>query len=314
MSDLWPNTAAVIDNGPDKFRTLTDNLPTASPGAYGVHCLVNAKWYIGISFDVVKRRSEHELAADKRSRLAKAVRKHGRSSFVFIPLYRSFTSDHKVMQPIETDLILTYKSHLEGYNQVIRLFGAYGAGYGPIHQAACVAAQNTPDALERKSRHGKRLAASHPKTIEVLAAGRLLGTAASLATAAERYSDPVWEGARIAAIKAAHERPEVKANVTLANRQTHSTPEYQANHAAAMASAEVRAKISAAVIPTMQQGWAKRRALYGPSGGNENGGKNLQTPENKAKSADARRACGMYERKRLPKETRQPQLPILEDV
>jgi len=252
-SDLWNN-----------FRTVIGNTPVSRAGAYGIYCILNGKWYIGITgISVAKRLHQHRWSANGAGpKFRNALVKYGFDNFIVVPLFYCISDDTTELPYIELALISTYSSSGKtGFNTNLSagIVGPYGPEFGAIMSAVRKEHFSDPDNL---ARHKVRQKKSHARP-EVRAK-----LSASLT---EYFASPEAREKDGAAVKQSHARPEVKANIANAQRKRFANPEARAATSAAtkaaMARPEVFEKVSKASVETWkdpevrQKRVSARRAL-----------------------------------------------------
>ncbi len=114
------------------FKIRPDNFPLHLPGAYRYLHLESGKSYVGITQNIAKRKHDENSGARK---FANAIRKYGRSSFVYEPLF--YLTDGKIDRNwlccLESKLINTFDSVNNGYN--IKVADGGVGPYGPEFNA-----------------------------------------------------------------------------------------------------------------------------------------------------------------------------------
>jgi group I intron endonuclease len=214
----------ILHEESELFGFLVDpsNWPLPIPGAYGLFCAINDKWYIGISQNVYRRICEHSRIRKRCGpKLRRALEKYGPSSFRVIPLCYSL-SGTDWLPDLEASLIRDFDAALNGYNIVVASggVGPYGEEFSRIMKQALA----RPEVRERQS-----------------AAARIVGARPDIRAKRSAFfrkwlSDPEFKRARQDAIDAANQRPETKDRRKAAGSQLFDDPLLAAKHSKAVQS------------------------------------------------------------------------------
>jgi len=236
-SDLWHN-----------FRTVSGNTPLSRAGAYGIYCILNGKWYIGVTgTSVASRLDQHRwLAKSAGKKFKNALIKYGFDNFIVVPLLYCISDDTTELPYIELALIAAYNaSGKSGYNVNLSAgnVGPFGPEFGAIISAARKAHFSDPENL---ARHKARQKKSHARP-EVRAK-----LSASLT---EYFASQEAREKDGAAIKRSHARPEVKANIASAQRKRFANTEARAATGAATRAAMARPEVLEKVSKASVEAW-----------------------------------------------------------
>lgn len=206
-----------------------------SSGIYGIHNLVNDKWYVGQAADIEKRWASHRwsLSAGKgeSEHFLRAWRKYGADAFEWIVLELCPPAD---LNRRETFWIAEKDSFRNGYN---RTLGGEG-GTGRIQSEeekrrraeSLSIAYATPEYREKRSALSKAMWASSEYRNKLLPI-----RAATMSTAAykekisksskARYQDPEYRKNYLCKMRAYFSDPANREKILRVNRQTCANPE-----------------------------------------------------------------------------------------
>lgn len=215
------------------FVVDVENHPLKRAGLYLIQHIGTGRPYIGATMNMHRRSFEHGRGHHG-PKLGRAIKKHGRAAFRFVPLYYSTDGSTTELLEIEALLIADFGSVKDGYNVHVasRGIGPYGEG----HREACRRAARKPGAREKRSAASKRRFSSAEARQELSdRAHKRLSTPEAKAKQAKNFGrdDPEKEAKRKAAAKAGASTPEAKAKHLVAIRALVATPEWRANNRAA---------------------------------------------------------------------------------
>lgn len=127
------------------FQVEENNVPREKAGAYLFLNLLDGQAYVGVGVNVAKRCRGRE---NDKMLLGRAIRKHGISNFLLIPLYYSLENTGEELTTIEVDLIIDWETlHPNGYNIIAssKSGGKRGEAYLKLQRAGIAAAWNDPE-------------------------------------------------------------------------------------------------------------------------------------------------------------------------
>lgn len=246
-SDLWHN-----------FRTVSGNTPLSRAGAYGIYCLPNGKWYIGVTgISVAKRLDQHRgVARSAGPKFRNALIKYGFGNFIVVPLFYCIVDDTTELPYIEQALISAYSaSGRTGFNTNLSAgrVGPFGPEFGVIISAAKKEHFSDPENLARHKARQKKVFA-RPEV------------RAKLSTSLTAYfANPEARAKNSAAVMQAYSDPVVRAKVSAGQRKRFADPEARAATSAAtkaaMARPEVLEKVSKASAETWKDPQVRQRRM-----------------------------------------------------
>lgn len=249
------------------FFTYPYNVPQCQPGVYGLRCIPNGKWYVGIGNNLAKRSRSHGDGLGQ-SKIARAIRKHGRKNFVIIPLFYCIgRPNRKLMGTVETTFIRELNSIQNGYNIIEHDPGA-AYKYGAFHSELLKAAFKRPEVIERVTAANQKIMVNPAVKLKLSAAVRAA------------YDDPI-----------VHEKISAKVTASWQDLKT------RALHVAARSTAAYKLQaIGNLRNPTSN---AKRTATRSTPEFRAASRAHLQSPEMQEKRNQALRAPGVRERKAI---------------
>ncbi len=235
-----------------RFQADPTNLPMSRPGAYRIVHVETGKCYVGISQNVKKRLQNHPLRSEP-TRIANAMRKHGRAAFFVEPLYYSL-SDTAHLPALEALLIVQFDAIVNGYN-IVSCNGTVGP-YGPLYNAIQKEAQNRP---ETKAKRAATFAIPEVKArhkASMQAASMLISTIIREIVKRPGYIERMSEIG-----KECQMRPDVRARKAEGARAAHQRPESAAHYSDYYSDADAQALRHAAVKAGMATPEAQDRRL-----------------------------------------------------
>lgn len=196
----------MIDN------IIVDDDVSAHSGVYGLCNMETDQWYIGAAVDLARRSRQYCRTSQRvNHRLQKAFDTHGRSAFVFLPLYYLIDgADQFDLLAAEEHLIVCYDSINDGYNLRKAEIGDPGDAY---------------KAMLKTTMHTKEAFAKHIVSLKRTLA--LPETKAKYAKIAkDRWADPAYK-ARVSKSLVKVWTPEMRQARSEQTKARWADPEYK---------------------------------------------------------------------------------------
>lgn len=197
------------------FKIVAGNEPLARPGVYLFRHTRSNRHYVGISGSArgVLARCNAHRRGDRPRKLEDALKRYGHSEFIIFPiLYVVGAVDRGWLQKLESTLIQEYNSVEDGYNTQ-----ASSGSVGPYGEAFSDVMREALSDPEWRTKHSN--------TIRAVWADLDLRNKQS-ETTTKSWRDPVVSERRIAGMKAAAKRLDVKKNYRRAMDTLRSDPVY----------------------------------------------------------------------------------------